>query len=62
VEAFTLQKEEVAAVRWVSKEALLKEVREHPASYTPSLKWYLEPYDQTIDGLSFVMVSEEKTS
>ncbi|MEK6963196.1 MAG: NUDIX domain-containing protein [Nanoarchaeota archaeon] len=57
VEAFTLQKEEVAAVRWVSKEALLKEVRENPASFTPSVKWYLEPSDRVIDGLNFMLVS-----
>lgn len=40
-EEFIIQEDEVAGVRWMSKEALAKGIRENSAIYGPSMKEYL---------------------
>ncbi len=41
-EDFVLQEEEVRQVKWLSKQALQAELREHPERYLKSLSWAIE--------------------
>ena len=42
ISEFTIQKEEVEAIKRISKEELRKDVEANPQKYTPNMKKYVE--------------------
>lgn len=50
IEKFTLQESEVDAVKWISKEQLMKELVESPEKYLPNAARWIKTFD-LIEGL-----------
>ena len=46
ISEFTIQKDEVEAIKWISPEELKKDVEEHPENYLNNMKKYLTEFSK----------------
>lgn len=44
ISEFTIQKDEVETIKWISPEELKKDIELHPENYLKTMKWYLTEF------------------